>query len=87
MKRAAAAALRPGGGWPATGTCGIGSAARRPACWTASRARDRCWPERSGSDPIAVLSVLCHLLWCQELVVDLRMPLHERAAVQVGAGA
>jgi hypothetical protein len=40
--------------------------------------------ERVG-DPLAVLPVLFHLLWCQELSVDLRMPLHERAVVQAGA--
>lgn len=32
-------------------------------------------------DPIAVLPVLFHLLWRQELVVDLSVPLHEAAVV------
>ncbi|MDT4964151.1 MAG: hypothetical protein QOF87_3798 [Pseudonocardiales bacterium] len=37
-------------------------------------------------DPLAVLPVLFHLLWCQELGVDLWMPLHDRVMVRVGGG-
>ncbi len=36
-------------------------------------------------DPIAVLPVLFHLLWCGELVVDLTVPLHPAAPVTTGA--
>jgi hypothetical protein len=35
-------------------------------------------------DPVAVLPVLFHLLWCQELVVDLRTPLHDCSPVRFG---
>lgn len=41
--------------------------------------------ERVG-DPVAVLPVLYHLLWCQGLVADLRVPLHDRTMVRVGDG-
>ena len=37
-------------------------------------------------DPVAVLPVLFHLLWCQELVADLRTPLHDRTPVRLGGG-
>lgn len=37
--------------------------------------------ERVG-DPLAALPVMFHLLWCQELVVDLRPPLHDLATVR-----
>lgn len=37
-------------------------------------------------DPVAVLPVLFHLLWCQELVVDLRTPLHDRTLVWFSGG-
>jgi hypothetical protein len=33
-------------------------------------------------DPLAVLPVMFHLLWCQEIVVDLRLPLHDFATVR-----
>jgi hypothetical protein len=32
-------------------------------------------------DPIAVLPVLFHLLWCQDLAADLSVPLHPRVSV------
>ena len=37
-------------------------------------------------DPVAVLPVLFHLLWCQELVVDFRTPLHDRTPVRLAGG-
>ena len=38
-------------------------------------------------DPIAVLPVLFHLLWCQELSADLSTPLHQDTVVTLaGAG-
>jgi len=37
-------------------------------------------------DPITVLPVLLHLLWRNELVVDLSVPLHAHSLVQPGAG-
>ncbi len=37
-------------------------------------------------DPVSVLPVLFHLLWCQELVVDLRTPLHDLTLVRLGGG-
>lgn len=36
-------------------------------------------------DPIAVLPVLFHLLWRQELVADLSRPLHQAVTVSPGA--
>jgi hypothetical protein len=38
-------------------------------------------------DPLAVLPVMFHLLWCQELVADLRTPLHDLATVRPRDGA
>jgi hypothetical protein len=38
-------------------------------------------------DPIAVLPVLFHLLWCHELVADLSVPLHPAAPVATSAVA
>jgi hypothetical protein len=38
-------------------------------------------------DTVAVLPVLYHLLWCQELVGDLGRPLHDRTVVRVGDGS
>lgn len=38
-------------------------------------------------DPVAVLPVLFHLLWCQELTVDLAVPLHPLAVVTAAAPA
>jgi hypothetical protein len=35
-------------------------------------------------DPIAVLPVLFHLLWCHQLVTDLSLPLHEATPVHAG---
>lgn len=35
----------------------------------------------AAGDPIAVLPVLYHLLWRQELTADLSVPLHPSAAV------
>lgn len=37
-------------------------------------------------DPVAVLPVLFHLLWWQELVVDLRTPRHDRTPVWFSGG-
>ena len=37
-------------------------------------------------DPIAVLPVLFHLLWCHELTIDLSTPLHEATLVSPSAG-
>jgi hypothetical protein len=34
-------------------------------------------------DPIAVLPVLFHLLWCQDLTVDLSVPLHDGSRVRI----
>lgn len=39
----------------------------------------------AAGDPVAVLPVLFHLLWRQELVVDLAVPLHPSAVVRAGA--
>lgn len=33
-------------------------------------------------DPIAVLPVLFHLLWCGELAVDVSVPLHPETVVR-----
>jgi hypothetical protein len=38
-------------------------------------------------DPIGVLPVLFHLLWCRELVADLSVPLAEHTAVATGVGS
>ena len=38
-------------------------------------------------DPIAVLPVLFHLLWCGQLSVDLTVALHEAPAVTTASGA
>jgi len=38
-------------------------------------------------DPIAVLPVVFHLLWLQELSVDVTVPLHHETAVRAGIGA
>ena len=38
-------------------------------------------------DPVAVLPVLFHMLWCGELTVDLTMPLHETAMITAAAEA
>lgn len=40
---------------------------------------------QAAADPIAVLPVLFHLLWRQELVVDLTVPLHPLAVVTANA--
>jgi hypothetical protein len=40
----------------------------------------------SVGDPVAVLPVLFHLLWCQELTVDLTVPLHADVRVRVAGG-
>lgn len=40
----------------------------------------------SVGDPIAVLPVLFHLLWTQELTVELAVPLHANRVVQVAGG-
>lgn len=49
---------------------------------------DRPLPLLAGAeavgDPIAVLPVLFHLLWRQDLLVDLTVPLHEASCVQSG---
>lgn len=37
----------------------------------------------SVGDPIAVLPVLFHLLWCQDLTVDLSVPLHDGSRVRI----
>jgi hypothetical protein len=37
----------------------------------------------SVGDPIAVLPVLFHLMWCQELTVDLSVPLHDGSRVRI----
>jgi hypothetical protein len=37
----------------------------------------------SAGDPIAVLPVLFHLLWCQDLTVDLSVPLHDGSRVRI----
>jgi hypothetical protein len=37
-------------------------------------------------DPIAVLPVLFHLLWCHELTIDLSTPLHQATLVSHSAG-
>jgi hypothetical protein len=42
---------------------------------------------QAAGDPIAVLPVLFHLLWCQELSADLSTPLHQDTVVTLaGAG-
>jgi len=41
----------------------------------------------AAGDPIAVLPVLFHLLWRQELATDLSVPLHPSAAVTSVAAA
>ena len=48
----------------------------------------RCWRAgQAAGDPIAVLPVLFHLLWCQELSADLSTPLHQDTVVTLaGAG-
>jgi hypothetical protein len=40
----------------------------------------------AAGDPIAVLPVLFHLLWCHELTIDLSTPLHEATLVSRSAG-
>ncbi len=42
---------------------------------------------QAAGDPIAVLPVLFHLLWCHELTGDLSVPLHPDTAVTVAAAA
>jgi len=37
----------------------------------------------AAGDPIAVLPVLFHLLWCQDLTVDLSVPLHDGSRVRI----
>ena len=37
-------------------------------------------------DPIAVVPVLFHLLWCHELTIDLSTPLHQATLVSRSAG-
>lgn len=39
----------------------------------------------AAGDPIAVLPVLYHLLWCQELAADLSVPLHPATVVTLAA--
>ena len=39
----------------------------------------------SAGDPIAVLPVLFHLLWCHELAIDLATPLHQATPVSSSA--
>lgn len=38
-------------------------------------------------DPVAVLPVLFHLLWCQDLLVDLSVPLHAGSRVHIAGDA
>jgi len=40
----------------------------------------------AAGDPVAVLPVLFHLLWCQELTIDLSTPLHQGTLVRPSAG-
>jgi hypothetical protein len=40
----------------------------------------------AAGDPIAVLPVLFHLLWCHELTIDLSTPLHQATLVSPSAG-
>jgi hypothetical protein len=40
----------------------------------------------AAGDPIAVLPVLFHLLWCQELTIDLSTPLHQGTLVRPSSG-
>jgi hypothetical protein len=40
----------------------------------------------AAGDPIAVLPVLFHLLWCQELTIDLSTPLHQGTLVSPSSG-
>ena len=40
----------------------------------------------AAGDPIAVLPVWAHLLWCQELTIDLSTPLHQATLVSPSAG-
>ena len=43
--------------------------------------------QQAAGDSIAVLPVLFHLLWCQELSADLSTPLHQDTVVTLaGAG-
>jgi len=42
---------------------------------------------QAAGDPIAVLPVLFHLLWCHELSADLSVPLHPDTVVSVAASA
>ncbi|MFJ8307704.1 MULTISPECIES: TnsA-like heteromeric transposase endonuclease subunit [unclassified Streptomyces] len=69
---------------------------RHPRCFRAEAAgRLRGFFSRPGllmegaeaaGDPIAVLPVLFHLLWCQELVTDLSVLLGDRSVVRLAAG-
>lgn len=40
----------------------------------------------AAGDPVAVLPVLFHLLWCHELAVDLSVPLHQLTLVRAVDG-
>ena len=40
----------------------------------------------TAGDPVAVLPVLFHLLWRQELTADLSVPLHVRTLVRLAGG-
>ena len=40
----------------------------------------------AAGDPIAVVPVLFHLLWCHELTIDLSTPLHQATLVSASAG-
>ena len=73
------------GGWPATGIPGTGS--KQPGTsllefFTAPL--PLLAGAESAGDPIAVvLPVLFHLLWCQDLTVDLSVPLHDGSRVRI----
>jgi hypothetical protein len=38
-------------------------------------------------DPVGVLPVLFHLIWCQDLVVDLSVPLHAGSRARIASEA
>ena len=40
----------------------------------------------AAGDPIAVLPVLFHLLWCHALTIDLLTPLHQATLVSPSTG-
>jgi hypothetical protein len=62
--------------------CSVG---KWPRALTARRSRALMDGAEAAGDPVAVLPVLYHLLWRQELAVDLSVPLHPATPVALAA--